>query len=78
MDKGDGTMRPLSAKDLVKISPKDRADLFEKNEVLHIKNSDFKIVSIGKREMRIRLLPKIDVLNSQERLRQIKKLKPDG
>ena len=34
--------------------------MFTKGEVIELKNSSFRIVSIGKNEMRLKLLPKFD------------------
>ena len=62
MDQGDGTFRQVDEDEIKKHFKDKKAamekDLFQKGEEVKIKNSRFKILSIGKREMHLRLLPK--------------------
>lgn len=61
MDKGNGVFERLSdiaAKKFIGTSV--RTKIFSVGEEVEIKESRFKIIGIGKREMRLKLLPKYD------------------
>lgn len=62
MDNGDGTLKELTeeqAAEIVKKDPEAEAKIIRKGEVLEIKGSSWRFISIGKREMRLRLLPRL-------------------
>ena len=60
MDTGMGEMAPIHpdiVKEFLDGPPKKFLSIFKKGEVVTLKNSRFKIVSLGKKEMRLKLLP---------------------
>lgn len=56
MDTGTGEMAQVIPEVAQKLAKAD-IPVFRKGEILKIKESRFKIMSLGKREMRLRLLP---------------------
>lgn len=55
---GHGTFEPVDF-EMVKTLKKegDKRDIFQKGEVIQIRNSVFKVLSIGQHEMRLKLMP---------------------
>lgn len=59
MDDDKGNFKPLSEKEFIEQSVRNKDKLFKVGEVLKIKQSEFRILRIGKKEMTLKLLPKL-------------------
>lgn len=57
MDTGKGDFVRVTEEDVKNLSINYRSRIFEVGEEVKIKDSRFKVMAIGKREMRLRLLP---------------------
>ena len=60
MDDGKGKFKQVTEEQAAKVIKEqgDDSGIFRKGEILEIKKSTFKVVSVGGREIRLRLLPK--------------------
>ena len=83
MNKGDGTFKLADTKEeleQIKVDPGEKKlsklRIFEKGEELIIKDSRFKVKSIGKRELHLTLLPDLNPEESEEETQCSKEHEP--